>query len=97
MPLVVVTMIVFPRTTASVISSGLLPSANPGMRTQFCSPASSTSVLPIVWARRSASSVDATGMSALAPLCSAAHIVVVARRMSMTKTTRPCTSAGLKA
>jgi hypothetical protein len=46
-------------------------------------------VLPIVWESRSASSVEATGMIAFAPWASAAHIDVVARRMSITNTVRP--------
>ena len=40
-------MSVLPRTTGSRISSGLLPSWNPGMRRQFLSPASNTSSLPM--------------------------------------------------
>src|SRR5215217_748036 len=78
-PLLVVTMIVFPRTARSVISNGLFPRWNPGIRTQSFSPARRTSALPIVWASRSASSVEATGMMALAPRLKAAHIEVVAQ------------------
>src|SRR5439155_866333 len=91
-PLVVVITRVFPLTADSVISSGLFPSAKPGMGTKFRSPASNTSSLSSVCASLIASSVEATGITARAPWYSAAHTTVVARRMSTTKMVRPAIS-----
>ncbi len=70
-------IIVLPRTPRARSSpAGLLPRGNPGSAGTCFSPARSTSSLPSVWARRSASSVEATGMTARAPWASAAHIEV---------------------
>ncbi len=81
-PFVVVVTITRPRTAAGVYSSGELPRLKPAIRTAFRSPA--RRALPTWAAARRAAAMVATGMTAVAPLCSAVAMEVLARSTSMT-------------
>src|SRR6266568_2560411 len=91
-PLLVASTMVFPATAAAVISRGELPRANPSIFTLRRSPARTTPSFSRFEASRTASSEDAAGITALAPLASAVTMVVVARSASTTTTPRPARS-----
>src|SRR5690606_32053784 len=77
-----------PRTASGVISSGLLPTSNPGGRRHSRSPASSFGPAKSAAAVEAAES-EGKALTSSAPAASATAMVVVARSTSKTTTVRP--------
>ena len=86
-------IMVLPRTAVSVISSGTVAEVE-SVDPDRAALAREQDVVALEGLGQPQGLLDGSrpGCSARAPWASAAHIVVVARRMSMTNTVRPCTS-----
>src|SRR5262252_6055111 len=92
-PLVVVRTSVRPPTRSGVQSSGELPRSKPSMGSPPRSPAKSTGSGARAAARERAAASLATGMTRAQPAPKAATTMVVARKTSTTRATRPARSS----
>src|SRR5262244_64974 len=92
-PLVVVRTSVRPPTRSGVQSSGELPRSKPSMGSPPRSPAKSTGSGARAAARERAAASLATGMTRAQPAPKAATTMVVARKTSTTRATRPASSS----